>query len=933
LTLALALVAVSAAVWVLANGGADRPKPISSQHEATGNVTSQYAAVPSSAQVEPGQPQFAKEPVPEKRGTPPSLPPLRAVSVKFLPGLSRAEREAALNGGGFKLLRDIPQIGWASAEPLDPETDVDDLLGKLAADPRVALAERQAWARADMAPNDPYYVNQWAFLNTGALAGSVAGCDAKIAPAWDWGRGDGVVIAVVDTGVDFSQPDLVGKMHPASWDYVHNDATVFHPADGDRHGTHVAGTAAAITNNAVGGAGTAFNAQIMSLKFLAGPWDNGLVADGAAAIVRAADNGADVINCSWGTPDYVQVLADAVTYAASKGVLVVAAAGNDGVDIDTSARYPASLPATNLVTVAATTFSDSKPAWSNYGAASVDLGAPGEAIISVLPISEGGLFVDASPYKIAYLSFPFESIFGASNRATVMSRCMSNLGASTASPILIIDDSWPFYASEAAGARLARYTTALTTLGYTNVTTWSTQASGVPTTAQLTGKTVIWFSGAATLRYASPATVFSQAERDALTPFLDGGGRMMVSSADAGHDCNWIGGTYKTFYESYFHSIYLGDESMSPDLIGRTGGILSGLNLSIYDKSSFDCVISKDASAALLGHWPGYGEDSGTSMAAPHVTGTVALMYSRTPTLTADIAKQRLLAEADPIAALSGKCVTGARLDAAGAVGKLGAPAPLQVGPAGPGAQVLYWHNPHDADFAAVRLLSRPDTYPAGPNDASATVLYEGPSETATATGLVPGTTVHYAAYARNAWSSWSEPARVMTTVVDPPSNGVPIPLGSDVSVTCLGVTATFAQVTTPGWLSITRIDPVFAPPANFAWQLGGYYEIHPVGEVPLPCLLSIPYDAGAAPPDLGTLRFFHRTAGGWDDITTGVDPVRHVVTASASSFSDFGLGGPSNPSGPVPLPLEEPWQGALLAIVAAGAIAMSQRMAKRGAA
>jgi serine protease len=203
-------------------------------------------------------------------------------------------------------------------------------------------------------PNDPYYNQQWNFRSI------------NLEQAWDDAQGDGVTVAVIDTGVS-QVPDLKDTELVKGYDFV-NDRV---PADDDvGHGTHVAGTIAQSTNNNYGVAGIAYKAKIMPIKVLDGN-GGGTVADIAEGIRFAADNGADVINLSLGGTGDSHILSEAVKYAHNKGVVIVAAAGNSSQN---AAAYPARYP--HVIAVSALDAAGMKAKYSNYGAG-VDISAPG----------------------------------------------------------------------------------------------------------------------------------------------------------------------------------------------------------------------------------------------------------------------------------------------------------------------------------------------------------------------------------------------------------------------------------------------------------------------------------------------------------------------------------------------------------------------------
>ena len=204
------------------------------------------------------------------------------------------------------------------------------------------------------APNDPMYSKQWNLHNIG------------IESSWTETKGRGVTVAVIDTGVS-QVPDLEKTNFVAGYDFV-NDRD--NAEDDNGHGTHIAGTIAQSTNNNFGVAGIAYEANIMPLKVLSS-FGGGTVADIAEAIRFAADNKADVINLSLGGGGESSVLKDAINYAHSKGVVVVAAAGNADQN---SADYPARYP--HAIAVAALDASGEKTSYSNFGAG-VDISAPG----------------------------------------------------------------------------------------------------------------------------------------------------------------------------------------------------------------------------------------------------------------------------------------------------------------------------------------------------------------------------------------------------------------------------------------------------------------------------------------------------------------------------------------------------------------------------
>jgi thermitase len=241
---------------------------------------------------------------------------------------------------------------------------VQAAIADLKTHPGVMYAEPNYYAYAsDVIPNDPGWVYQYNMVAIHAPAG------------WDWTTGSGWVnIAILDTGVDLYHPDLMYKNLPG-WDFVNNDSI---PQDDNGHGTHVAGIAAASSNNGIGVAGVNWGANILPVKVLNSS-GGGTYANVAAGITWATDHGAQVINLSLGGSFPSLVLENAVNYAYDRGVILVAATGNAGVG---SVLYPAAYPP--VIAVAATDSTNTRASFSNYGP-QVDVAAPGASIYSAFP--------------------------------------------------------------------------------------------------------------------------------------------------------------------------------------------------------------------------------------------------------------------------------------------------------------------------------------------------------------------------------------------------------------------------------------------------------------------------------------------------------------------------------------------------------------------
>lgn len=233
----------------------------------------------------------------------------------------------------------------------------------------VEYAEPNYLARAFFIPNDTYYSFQWNFSNK--EYGGIG-----LESAWDISKGDSVIVAVLDTGVAYEDfgwkyrlaPDLAQTNFTSGYDFINNDT---HPNDDHGHGTHVAGTIAQSTNNHEGVAGIAYKTTIMPVKVLD---KNGVgsYADIAQGIIWAADHEVEVINLSLGASFASQTLENALAYAHNQGVVIVAAAGNDGTD---QISFPAAYDE-YVISVGATRFDENLAFYSNFGSR-LSLVAPG----------------------------------------------------------------------------------------------------------------------------------------------------------------------------------------------------------------------------------------------------------------------------------------------------------------------------------------------------------------------------------------------------------------------------------------------------------------------------------------------------------------------------------------------------------------------------
>jgi subtilisin family serine protease len=268
---------------------------------------------------------------------------------------ARVERDGALPVKGLEV--DDPRPGVSVGEAV---SDLEQRKGVLYAEPDYART-------LDATPNDPFYDREWGLGDIGAPV------------AWDVTTGSPqVTVAVVDSGIDATHPDLAANVVPG-WDFVDGDAQ---PQDGNGHGTHVSGTIAARGNDGFGVTGVGWTTTVMPLRALDDS-GSGFVSDAVGAYGFAASHGARVLNASLGGSNFSRAERDAI--AAAPNTLFVVAAGNDTQDNDAIPDYPCDYDLANIVCVAASD-SDGALAWfSNYGATTVDLAAPGIGILSTWP--------------------------------------------------------------------------------------------------------------------------------------------------------------------------------------------------------------------------------------------------------------------------------------------------------------------------------------------------------------------------------------------------------------------------------------------------------------------------------------------------------------------------------------------------------------------
>ena len=322
------------------------------------------------------------------------------ILLQFREGVSPEEISAVLDGTTFKQTAALVPGLWEVE--LADDVSIDSALEAFQADTSVLFAEPDYVIQLTATPNDASFGSLWGLNNTGQVGGTLD-ADIDALEAWNVTTGSSsTIVAVIDTGVDYTHPDLATNIWVNSdeiagngidddgngyiddihgYDFVNNDGD---PMDDNSHGTHVSGTIGAVANNGIGVVGINWNVQIMALKFLSAS-GSGYISDAVRALDYAVANGAKISNNSWGGGGFSNAMNSAISRARNAGHIFVAAAGNAGANNDSTATYPSNYSHDNVIAVAATDRNDQLASFSNYGATTVDLAAPGVGILSTVP--------------------------------------------------------------------------------------------------------------------------------------------------------------------------------------------------------------------------------------------------------------------------------------------------------------------------------------------------------------------------------------------------------------------------------------------------------------------------------------------------------------------------------------------------------------------
>jgi len=340
------------------------------------------------------------------------------VLVRFRPEATRAAMETAHQLVAAKVLAEPAIVKHLHIVQLEQGVSVQEALFRYRQNPNVLYAEPDYIVRASTTPNDPQFGAQWSLHNTGQNGGT-PGADIHAPQAWALTTGSpNVVVAILDTGIDYTHPDLASNVWTSTVAFSGTDQngnpvqcgagshglnvvdSTCDPFDDNGHGSHVAGIIGATGNNGVGVSGVNWGVQILPCKFL------NAVGGGATSwaiacldvVKQLKDAGVNIVvtNNSWGGSDFSQALTDAISAQMQDGILFVTAAGNDFSDNDLLPTFPANVALPNVISVAATDRNDSVATFSNTGRHTVHLGAPGFEILSTTPKNTYSVFSGTS---------------------------------------------------------------------------------------------------------------------------------------------------------------------------------------------------------------------------------------------------------------------------------------------------------------------------------------------------------------------------------------------------------------------------------------------------------------------------------------------------------------------------------------------------------
>ena len=692
--------------------------------------------------------------------------------VKYKPAVRAAATEYFRSRWRVSTLRRFRRIGVQHVK-LPRDMSVEEALEIYRNDPDVEYVEPNylRYATANP-PNDPFFPNLWGLDNAGDN-------DIDAPEAWDTTTGSiNVVVAVIDSGVDYDHPDLAANIWVNSdeqvgdangdgfpgvqgvdddgdglidedsqdrqpgdlgytndladdddengyvddirgWDFVDGDSD---PIDSDDHGTHVAGTVAAVGNNNTGITGVSWTAKIMVLRFL-NAFGVGTDADAIRAIEYANAKGAHIINNSWGGGGFNQFLKDAID---ASSAVVVCAAGNDGTNNDSAPHYPSSYTSSNIIAVAATDQNDSRASFSNYGATSVDVAAPGANIFS------------SRPDRQTVWSDDFESGLGTWAMNKVSGKDWGLTAALSFSPASSLTDSQP-----PPDDNYDNNTDSWAIAPVLNLSPYT----GTRLEFKLNGSSEPGFDF---LYVQSSTDAFNWTNQDILI------GTTVFSRISGTSSGAWLSafvdlGAYDGNGTVYIRFRFTSDGNLVDD-----GWYVDDVSVTAAENT-----------------YPNpqdqyYQYFNGTSMATPHVSGLAALLLADDPGLSAIQVKERILKGVEVKPGLAGMILTEGRINAYNSIRNVPAtPSSLSATAASSSRINLTWSDSSYGEdgFKIERKMDVSGIYDQVATTAANTTAYSD-------TGLAQSTTYYYRVRSYNGSNNSDFSAEVSATTPAPSSGG-----------------------------------------------------------------------------------------------------------------------------------------------------------------
>ena len=683
--------------------------------------------------------------------------------VKFKDEVSSAAQQDARSDEGLEKKQDLDLID-AEVDKVEGQS-VEEAISALEERPEVAYVEPDHILQPDGYSDEPQFGELWGLHNTGQTirdSNGTSDVDVNAPEASTVTQGEDQIVAVIDDGADFSHPDLRGRewTNPGEsgggkevngvdddgngkvddvngWDFANNDNTV-HDAH-DYHGTHVSGTIAASVNGE-GVAGVAPKAKIMAVKFL-GP-RGGATSNAVLGLGYAKNMGAKLSNNSWGGGADNKALKEAID---ASGMLFVASAGNSGTNNDTAPSYPASYDSSNVLSVAAIDNQGKLASFSNYGATSVDISAPGVSVLSSLPQLPDLPAVALSSVRTGQAvttGFGADEIGDSTKRASFFTKAFAAVNRGSQQVVLVDDDASGVDNDENGKGRSGEKDVGETLRTAIESATGtapevikvpygrpnSTNPTGNgPSLSKLSGKTVVWATGQASFS-ADNGTFFTQpalttTDQVTLRDFLNAGGKLVLTGMDALRfieGSNFVTGRLGLKVQSDINRLRAFNGSSNTAFDGES----YDLNSPTANSDLHDVLTPAAGSTAVTqGVYPGRGPWeylNGTSMAAPHATGAAALAAAINPALLNDpvALKKAVMDGGKEAAATDGKTVTGDMVDARKALTRadttkpqLKLPSDITAEATGPdGADVTYTASASDLVDGAVGVTCDPDS-------------------------------------------------------------------------------------------------------------------------------------------------------------------------------------------------------------------------------